>query len=134
MSVNPADSQICGTLFGTDEMRGIFADRQFVQKMLDVEAALARAQARLGIILQAAADAIAAAASVDRVALAELGASTRNVGYPVIGVTKALGRAAGKDAAGYVHWAATTQDIMDTAVLAHMSPWCRARARATAPA
>jgi 3-carboxy-cis,cis-muconate cycloisomerase len=120
MSVNPADSQVFGTLFGTDEMRGIFSDRQFVQKMLDVEAALARAQARLGIIPQAAADAIAAAASVDRVDLVELGASTRNVGYPVIGVTKALARAAGKEAAGYVHWGATTQDIMDTAVVLQM--------------
>ena len=45
MSVNPADSQVFGTLYGTGEMRGIFGDRQFVQKMLDVEAALARAQA-----------------------------------------------------------------------------------------
>src|SRR6266852_4887924 len=117
MSGNLADSQIFGTLFGTDEMRGIFADRQFVQRMLDVEAALARAQARLGIIPQPAADAITGAASDDRVDLAELGASTRNVGYPVIGVTRALGRAAGKDAAGYVHWGATTQDIMDTAVV-----------------
>jgi 3-carboxy-cis,cis-muconate cycloisomerase len=120
MSVNPADSQVFGTLFGTDEMRGIFGDRRFVQRMLDVEAALARAQAKLGIIPKTAADAIAAAASVDRVDLGELGASTRNVGYPVIGVTKALGRAAGKEAAGYVHWGATTQDIMDTAVVLQM--------------
>src|SRR5260370_25745055 len=104
MSVNPADSQIFGTLFGTDEMRGIFADRQFVQKMLDVEAALARAQARLGIIPQAAADAITGAPSVDRVDLAKLGARTRNVGYPVIGVTRALRRAARQDPVRYVHW------------------------------
>ena len=117
MSVNPADSQVFGMLFGTDEMRGIFSDRQLVQKMLDVEAALARAQARLGIIPQAAAGAITAAASVDRVDLAELGASTRIVGYPVIGVTKALGRAAGAEAARYVHWGATTQDILDTAIV-----------------
>src|SRR5258707_15278623 len=115
MSVNPADSQIFGTLFGTDEMRGIFADRQFVQRMLDVEAALARAQARLGIIPQPAAVAITGAAPVDRVDLAELGASTRHVGYPVIGVTRALGRAAGKDAAGSGHLGAPPQDNMDTA-------------------
>src|SRR6185312_9177794 len=120
MSVNPADSQVFGALFGTDEMRGIFGDRQFVQRMLDVEAALARAQAKLGIIPKTAADAITAAASVDRVDLAELGASTRNVGYPVVGATKALGRAAGKEAAGFVHWGATTQDIMDTAVVLQM--------------
>src|SRR5258707_2886180 len=94
MSVTPADSQIFGTLFGTDEMRGIFADRQFVQRMLDVDAAPARAQARLGIIPQAAAGAIPGAPSVHRLHLAQLGASTRKVGYPAVRLTTALRRAA----------------------------------------
>jgi 3-carboxy-cis,cis-muconate cycloisomerase len=117
VSVNPADSAVFGTLFGTDEMRGIFGDRALVQKMLDVEAALARAQARLGIIPDAAAQAIVAAASVDRIDLRALGESARHVGYPVVGLTKAMARAAGGDAARYVHWGATTQDIMDTALV-----------------
>jgi 3-carboxy-cis,cis-muconate cycloisomerase len=117
MTVNPADSPVFGTLFGTDEMRGIFGDRALVQKMLEVEAALARAEARLGIVPAAAAQAIAAAAAVERIDLTALGESTRHVGYPVVGLTKALARAAGGDAARYVHWGATTQDILDTALV-----------------
>jgi 3-carboxy-cis,cis-muconate cycloisomerase len=117
MSVNPADSLVFGTLFGTDEMRGIFGDRALVQKMLEVEVALARAEARLGIIPEAAAQAIAAAASIDRIDLEALGESTRHVGYPVLGLTKAIARAAGADVGRYVHWGATTQDILDTALI-----------------
>lgn len=117
MSVNPADSQIFGGLFGTDAMRAVFAEAAFVQRMLDVEAALARAEAGLGIIPPGAADAITAAAKVESVSLPEIGASTRVVGYPVVAVAKALGRAAGGEAARYVHWGATTQDILDTALV-----------------
>src|SRR5690349_13847499 len=115
MSVNPADSVLLGGLFGSDEMRAIFGERQFVQKMLDVEAALARVEARLGLIPDVAAPAITAAARVERLSLDELGASARLVGAPVVGLVKALGRAAGGEAERYVHWGATTQDIMDTA-------------------
>jgi 3-carboxy-cis,cis-muconate cycloisomerase len=120
MSVNPADSTVFSGLFGTDAMRAVFSEQGFVQKMLEVEAALARVQARLGIIPAAAAAAITAAAKVERVSLAEIGASTRVVGYPVVAVVKALGRAAGGDASRYVHWGATTQDIMDSALVLQM--------------
>jgi 3-carboxy-cis,cis-muconate cycloisomerase len=115
MTVNPADSELYGGLYGTAEMRTLFGERQFVQAMLYVEAALARAEARLGIIPQEAATAITAAARVDNLDLAELGRATRTVGYPVVALVKGLGRAAGPAAAGWVHWGATTQDIMDTA-------------------
>jgi 3-carboxy-cis,cis-muconate cycloisomerase len=117
MTVNPADSEIFGVLYGTDEMRRVFSDRGFVQRMLDIEAALARTQAGLGIIPAAAAEAIGRAAVVDRIDFQELAASARLVGYPVAGLAKALGRAAGADAARYVHWGATTQDIADTALV-----------------
>src|SRR5260221_13084296 len=116
MTVNPADSTIFGGLFGSEPMRVLFADRQRLQSMLDVEAALARTQARLGIIPQGAGTAISAAA-VDRVSFAEIAASTLVVGYPVVALVKALGAAAGEDAARYVHWGATTQDIIDTALV-----------------
>src|SRR4051794_23585427 len=108
MSVNPADSEIFGTLFGNDEMRAIFGDRRRLQAMLDVEAALASVEARLGIIPVAAAEAIAGAAQVDRLDRAGLAASARVVGYPVVGLAKALGRAAGAAGEGWVHWGATT--------------------------
>jgi 3-carboxy-cis,cis-muconate cycloisomerase len=120
MSVNPADSLLLGGLFGSDEMRAIFDERGFVQKMLEVEAALARVEARLGLIPESAAQAITAAVQVDRLSLKEIGESARTVGAPVVGLVKALGRAAGGDADRYVHWGATTQDIMDTALVLQM--------------
>jgi 3-carboxy-cis,cis-muconate cycloisomerase len=120
MTVNPADSKIFGALFGSAAMRVLFSDRARVQAMLDVEAALARVEARLGIVPQEAAEAIGAAASADRLSFAELGASTGIVGYPVVGLVKALGRAAGGDAARWIHWGATTQDIVDTGLVLQM--------------
>ncbi len=106
-----------GALFGSDAMRALFSDRERLQRMLDVEAALARVEAKLGIVPPAAADAITKAARVDNLNFAELGASTRNVGYPVVALVKALGKAAGGEAPRYVHWGATTQDILDTALV-----------------
>jgi 3-carboxy-cis,cis-muconate cycloisomerase len=120
VTVNPADSLLYRGLFGTDEMRAVFDEGGFVQRMLDVEAALARVEARLGIVPDEAAKAITGAASADRLDLRELGAVTTNVGYPVVALAKALGRAAGGDAERYVHWGATTQDIMDTALVLQM--------------
>jgi 3-carboxy-cis,cis-muconate cycloisomerase len=117
MPVNPADSPIFGALYGTAAMHAVFDDRALLQRMLDVEAALARVQARLGIIPAASAEAITAAAQVDRLSLEEIGASTRIVGYPVVALVKALGRAAGGEAGRHVHWGATTQDILDTALV-----------------
>jgi 3-carboxy-cis,cis-muconate cycloisomerase len=119
MPVNPADSPVFGTLYGTDAMRAVFDERAFLQRMLDVEAALARVQARLGIIPAEAADPIAQAARVEHLDTDELAASVRNVGYPVVGLVKGLSRAAG-DAGRWTHWGATTQDIMDTALALQM--------------
>ncbi|MDT7952549.1 MAG: 3-carboxy-cis,cis-muconate cycloisomerase [Acetobacteraceae bacterium] len=117
MSVNPADSPVFGTLYGSDGMRAIWDERAYFQRMLDVEAALARVQARLGIIPAEAAAAITAAARVENLDTAELAASVRNVGYPVVGLVKGLSRAAGEEAGRWTHWGATTQDIMDTATV-----------------
>jgi 3-carboxy-cis,cis-muconate cycloisomerase len=115
MAVNPADSPIFGTLYGSDAMRAVFDERAFLQRMLDVEAALARAQATLGIIPAEAGPAITRAARVENLDTTELAVSVRNVGYPVVGLVKGLSRAAG-DAGRWAHWGATTQDIMDTAL------------------
>jgi 3-carboxy-cis,cis-muconate cycloisomerase len=116
MPTNPADSPILGTLYGSDAMRAVFDERAYFQRMLDVEAALARVQARLGVIPADAADAITRAARVENLSAEELAASARNVGYPVVGLVASLARAAGT-AGGWTHWGATTQDIMDTATV-----------------
>ncbi len=127
MPVNPADGSILGALYGSDAMRAVFDERAYFQRMLDVEAALARAQARLGIIPADAAPAITAAARFDNLDPAVLAASARNVGYPVVGLVRELSRAAG-EAGRWTHWGATTQDIMDTAtVLQAREGLCLAR-------
>src|SRR5436305_6451001 len=116
MPTNPADSPILGTLYGSDAMRAVFDERTYFQRMLDVEAALARVQARLGIIPADAADAIGRAAKVGNLRTEALAASARNVGYLVVGLVSELSLAAGS-AGGWTHWGATTQDIMDTATV-----------------
>jgi 3-carboxy-cis,cis-muconate cycloisomerase len=116
MPTNPADGPILGTLYGSDAMRVVFDERAYFQRMLDVEAALAQVQGRLGIIPMAAATAIAEAAAKGDLRTEVLAASARNVGYPVIGLVSELSRTAG-EAGGWTHWGATTQDIMDTATV-----------------
>jgi 3-carboxy-cis,cis-muconate cycloisomerase len=116
MPTNPADGPVFGTLFGTDGMRAVFDDHALFQRMLDVEAALARVQAKLGIIPAEAAHAITRAAHIDNLDITELAASARNVGAPVVGVVTSLSRAA-REAGAWTHWGATTQDIVDTAIV-----------------
>ena len=96
MPVNPADSPVFGTLYGSDAMRAVFDDNALLARMLEVEAALARVQARLGIIPRDAADAISAAARAEILRQDDLAAAARNIGYPVSGVVKSLARAAGE--------------------------------------
>ncbi|MDJ0391645.1 3-carboxy-cis,cis-muconate cycloisomerase [Roseomonas sp. E05] len=117
MAVNPADGAVFGALYGTDAMRAVLDERAILQRMLDVEAALARAQARLGIVPQAAAEAITAAARAERLDLPALAVATRNTGYPVVGLVKQLSAAAGPEAGRWTHWGATTQDIVDSATV-----------------
>ena len=120
MPVNPADSPVLGALYGTDAMRAAMGERAFLARMLDVEVALAIAQSRLGIVPPEAAQAISEAADVDKLDLAELARATANTGYPVVGLVRQLSALAGPDAGKWTHWGATTQDIMDTAVVLQM--------------
>ncbi len=108
------DSAIFRDSFGTPAMRAVFSDETLVRRYLDVEVALARAEAKVGVIPEAAATAIAAAGEGLAVDMATLKTETEIVGYPIIGIVHQLAKAAG-EAGGYVHWGATTQDIMDTA-------------------
>jgi 3-carboxy-cis,cis-muconate cycloisomerase len=119
MPINPADGPVLGTLYGSDAMRAVFEESAYFQRMLDVEAALARVQARLGIIPAEAASAITAAARVENLRTEALADSARNVGYPVVGLVAELSRAAGASG-GWTHWGATTQDIMDSATVLQM--------------
>jgi 3-carboxy-cis,cis-muconate cycloisomerase len=117
MSVNLADSEIFGALWGTAEMRALFSDATRLQLMLDVEAALARAEARLGLVPQQAAEAITKAARVENLRMEPIAEGVRKDGVPVPALVRELGRVAGEEASRYIHLGATTQDILDTALV-----------------
>jgi 3-carboxy-cis,cis-muconate cycloisomerase len=117
MSINPADSGILGSLYGTDEIRALFSDRASLQFMLDVEAALARAEAKLGLVPATVADSITRAARAENLRIDYVADGTRRMGYPVAAIVKELSRVAGEEAARFIHLGATTQDILDTALV-----------------
>ncbi|HSB52820.1 MAG TPA: 3-carboxy-cis,cis-muconate cycloisomerase [Gemmatimonadales bacterium] len=108
------------SLFGSPTVDAIFSDRGRLQGMLDFEAALAAAEARAGVIPAAAAPAISAkcrAELFDPTALAE---ATARAGVPAIPLVKqltALVAVDAPDAARFVHWGATSQDVMDTGLV-----------------
>jgi 3-carboxy-cis,cis-muconate cycloisomerase len=108
------DSILFRDMFGTAEMRAIFSDEALVGRYLEAEAALARAEAGLGVIPAEAGARIDAAAKEIKLDFVRLGRETANVGYPILPLVHQLAETAG-EAGRYVHWGATTQDIMDTA-------------------
>src|SRR6516162_6622172 len=121
MPMGVLDSAIFADMFGTPAMRAVFGDEAFLTRCIEVEAALARAQSRLGIIPAEAAAAIthiasSLAAGREALDLARLKNETETVGYPILPLVRQLAEFA--SAAGrYLHWGATTQDIMDTAAV-----------------
>ncbi|MCC4619926.1 3-carboxy-cis,cis-muconate cycloisomerase [Xanthomonas cassavae CFBP 4642] len=112
-----ATSSLLGSLFGDAACDALFDDAARVQAMLHFEAALAGAQAQCGVIPADAAHAIAAACDVQRYDLAVLAQATALAGNPAIPLVKALtARVGAHDAAAarWVHWGATSQDVIDT--------------------
>ena len=113
-------ARLIEALSTTGPLAEIFSDESVLRAMLDFEIALAKTQARLGVIPQSAARAISAAAKPDDFDLAALSQRTLRAGTPGIPLVKALTEAVrGKDAvaAGFVHWGATSQDVADTALV-----------------
>jgi 3-carboxy-cis,cis-muconate cycloisomerase len=98
-------------------MRAAVSDGAWLQAMLDVEAALAAAEAKVGVIPAEAAAAIAGCCQADRFDVDAIGRATVSAGTPVVPLVRALTAAVPGDAARYVHWGATTQDVVDTAAM-----------------
>ena len=117
MPVSIIDSGIYGNLFGADAMRAVFSERGQVQKWLDVEAALARVQGRLGIIPEEAAAEISAKADAALIDMALMREEVDRVGYAIMPLVHRLAALCEGDAGRYVHWGTTTQDIKDTGVI-----------------
>jgi len=96
---------------------GHVSDSAYLQAMLRTEAALSRAQARVGLIPAGHAEVIGAACEADRFDIAELGAAAVAAGNPVVPLVEQLRAGVGGDAAAHVHFGATSQDIIDSATM-----------------
>ena len=111
-------------LFRSRPLVETFSDRHRVESMLRFEAALARAEAQMGVVPAAAAEAIAAGCVVDRIdfkALRRDAALAGNLAIPLVKQLAALLRA---DAAAHLHWGATSQDLLDTALVLQLAGRC----------
>lgn len=108
------DSSYFRDQFCTPAMRAVFADTARMGAWLEVEVALARAQAGLGLIPVEAADEIARVAQVDALDMAAMKADYDVSGVAIIPLVKHLGALCSDETRRWVHWGATTQDILDT--------------------
>jgi 3-carboxy-cis,cis-muconate cycloisomerase len=123
MPAAPADSALYTRLFGDDETARLFTDSAELRAMLLVEGALARAQGDLGLIPADAAAFISRAAAEVQIDPAALAAETARNGVPVPALLAAFRKAAeAPDPMQWVHWGATSQDIMDTALALRLRP------------
>ena len=115
------DSPFLKDLYGTPEMRAVFDDQSVLQKWLDAEAALAQAEAEIGVIPSDAATAIQQAARAEKIDVARMKAGVDFTLHPIVPLIRLLKevceREGHAEAGELIHWGATTQDIMDTGVV-----------------
>ena len=111
------DSAIFQGIFSSDAMRQIWSDENRTQKYLDIESALAKVQARLGLIPKEAAEEIVSHCHLNQIDMAKLRQQTERIGYSILGVVSQLNARCRDKLGEYCHWGATTQDITDTATV-----------------
>ena len=115
MPASAFDSFYLRDRYGTPEMRAIWDDRATIQRWLDVEAALAAVQAQLGLVPRSAARAIARAARVERIDLRAMRREFDRTWNPVVPLVNALRTRLPATAGAWVHWGATSKNVIDTA-------------------
>jgi adenylosuccinate lyase len=114
------DDALIRHLWSTDELRGIFNDRNRVAKWYEFEAALALEQGDMGLIPKEAAVEIAAKARIDNVDVEAIAAEIRRIKHPLVPALKAVQDLCKGDLGEYIHFGPTTQDVLDTATVLQM--------------
>ncbi len=117
MPTHIIDSAFLRDLYGTAEMRAVFDDAALLQKWLDAEVALAKAEAELGIIPTAAAEEIAHKGRAGLIDVARMKAGIDHTLHPIVPLIRGFKDICEDQAGEYIHYGATTQDIMDTAIV-----------------
>ncbi|MEU9775635.1 3-carboxy-cis,cis-muconate cycloisomerase [Streptomyces sp. NPDC047968] len=116
----PADTGLLSPVRAGTPVEYAVCDHAWLQAMLDSEAALARAQARLGTVPEAAAESITLAARAERFDMRAIALAARETANPVVGLVQELTREVARSdpsAAEYVHRGSTSQDILDTGAM-----------------
>ncbi|MEL6220870.1 MAG: lyase family protein [Pseudomonadota bacterium] len=121
MAISPLDSTLWGGLYGDAELGALFADTAELAAMVEVERALARAQGRCGVIPAEAALAIDVGLETITLDPAELTSGTTAAGVPVPALVKALRAALPTEAGHWLHWGATSQDIVDSGAVLRLA-------------
>jgi len=111
------DSLLVTPLFRDEQVAHQFADAQLIAYMLEIEVALATVQSRLGVIPAQAAEAIAKGAAALQVDVNPLREGMEKSSIPTVALIQQLRQLVGDDYGAYAHWGATSQDIMDTALV-----------------
>lgn len=114
------DSHFFGHRYSTPASRRIFCDLCRLQRWLDVEVALAHSQAQLGMIPEEAAEEISRAARLEHIDLDEVRDGIHHTAHALVSLLGAVTAACAGDAGEYLHFGATTQDIVDTGLVLDM--------------
>lgn len=109
MAIHPIEFR-----YGTEEMRNVWESENKLQKMLEVEAALAKAEASVDLIPKEAAEEISSKASTKYVTVERVAEIERQTNHDIVSIVKALAEVCENDAGEYVHLGATSNDIIDT--------------------
>ena len=117
MPSHASESLLYGASFSTPEFLEIFNDNMRVQAWYDVEVALAKAQSKLGIIPTEAYEEIARKAYVENVDVQKIGKGISETAHPIVPAIRALEEICEGGAGEFIHYGATTQDIMDTGLI-----------------
>lgn len=117
MASSVIDSELFKDQYGTEAMRAVFSEETQIQKWLDAWAALAQAEAKEGLVPEAAAKEIKEKAVFSNIDMDEVREGFAKTSHPLMPQIKSFTKSLSPEAGGFVHWGATTQDITDTGLV-----------------
>ncbi len=117
MNFHPMAYRLFGDKFATPEMKAIFEEENYLQKILDVEVALAEAEGELGLIPSWAVPLIRKQAKAEKIDLGQVTEHNQKVGHYLVAILKVLEKNCPQESGQFIHYGATTQDIVDTATV-----------------
>ncbi len=117
MNFHPMSYQLYGDKFTTPEMKAVFAEKNYLQKILDVEMALAEAESELGLIPSSVVPLLKEQAQADKIDLQKVKEVQKRVGHYLVSILKVWEENCPGESGQFIHYGATTQDIIDTTMV-----------------